>query len=65
MVQAPNWYLDSSELIDRDSSRWNVPLIENIFLRNIAEQICGLAICPRLQSDRLIWARTKNMIFLV
>jgi hypothetical protein len=32
-----------SELIDSDSNWWNVQLVESLFPRDIAEQICGMA----------------------
>lgn len=53
------------ELIDRDLNWWNVPLVNSVFPRGIAEKICGLAICPRLQQDRVIWVGTKNGVFSV
>jgi hypothetical protein len=28
-----------------------------------AEMICGLAICPRTQQDRAVWAGNKNGLF--
>jgi hypothetical protein len=43
-----------SELIDHDSNWWNVALVESIFLADEAGKICGMAICPRLQTDKLI-----------
>lgn len=42
-----------------------IPLVEGLFPSAIAESICGLAICPRMQQDRLIWAGTKNGLYSV
>lgn len=38
-----------SELIDSDIDWWNVQLVESLFPGGIAEPICGMAICPRMQ----------------
>jgi len=64
MIQEPVSMLGSearvSELIDYDLNWWDVAKVESIFPINVVESNCSIAICPRLQQDRLIWAGTKN-----
>jgi hypothetical protein len=52
-----------NELINQDTNWWNMPLV--VFLKHVAEQICSVAISPRSQMDRIIWAGTKNGYFSV
>lgn len=52
-------------IINQELNWWNVPLIESIFPEHVAAQICGLAISPRSQQDRTIWAGTKNGRFTI
>jgi hypothetical protein len=51
-------------LINFETNWWNIPLLEQIFLEETAEQICNIPISPRLMKDRLVWAGTKNGLFL-
>jgi hypothetical protein len=44
-------------------NRFGFKLVESVFSVEVAERICGLAICPRLQQDQIIWAGTKNGVF--
>jgi hypothetical protein len=54
-----------SELIDVDTRWWKIDLIHEIFSKEEAEIICGIPICPVRQSDRRVWAGTKNGDFSV
>jgi hypothetical protein len=54
-----------SVLIDRDLRWWNIPLVHEIFLKDEAELICGIPVCPGSQADRLVWNGTKNGLFSV
>jgi hypothetical protein len=69
MVQTPTRILPQDakvkELIDEKKQWWNIPLIEEIFMKEEAEVICSMVIRPGRQQDRLVWGRTKNKIFLV
>lgn len=53
------------ELIDQDSQWWNIALIKDIFLEEDVAKICSLAISPRTQQDRMVWAGNKNGVFSV
>jgi hypothetical protein len=48
------------DLMDLDSQRWNIPLIQEIFHREEAGMICGMAICPFTQQDHTVWVGNKN-----
>jgi hypothetical protein len=69
MEEAPVQLLDRealvTEIIKKEANWWNVPLIESIFPKEVAEQICNIAISPQLMKDKLIWARTTNGRFTV
>lgn len=54
-----------SMLIDEETKWWNQVLVRTIFRRKEADLICSLANCPRLQSDWLVWARSKNGDFSI
>ncbi|XP_059449513.1 uncharacterized protein LOC132180640 [Corylus avellana] len=54
-----------SELIDEASLWWDTALIHEVFIKEEAETICSMAICPRGQPDVLVWAGTKNGFFTV
>jgi hypothetical protein len=54
-----------SLLIDGETKWWNQTLVRAIFRREEADLICSLPICPRPQSERLIWAGSKNGEFSV
>jgi hypothetical protein len=53
------------ELIDVYTQWWNVPLVEEIFMKEEAEVMCNMMISPDSQHDKLVWVRTKNWIFSV
>jgi hypothetical protein len=50
-VQAPINLLHEdatvSELINPEINWWNIPVVEQIFPQEVADQICGIAISPR------------------
>ena len=48
------------ELIDRDTKRWNISLIEQHFSKEEVETILNIPLSPLLLIDRLIWRCTKN-----
>lgn len=54
-----------SEILDRDNSWWNMPLIHEIFSAEEVGLICSMAVSPRSGKDRLIWNYTKNGDFTV
>ena len=54
-----------SELIDQDTSSWNLELIRGIFLPHEAEAILGLVLSSRLLEDRLVWVLSLNGRFSV
>jgi hypothetical protein len=68
-IQSPVQILDRnavvSEIMDRDSNWWNMPLIHEVFSAEEAGLICGVAVSPRSGEDRLIWNYTKNGDFTV
>jgi hypothetical protein len=63
-IQSPVHILESEarvcDLIDQDLQWWNIPLIRAVFMEEEVEKICGTAICPRTQHDRVIWIRNKS-----
>jgi hypothetical protein len=63
-VQSPNSTPDQTakvcDLIDDSMNWWNIPLIEELFHPKEASTICGIAICQRTQSDKLVWAGNKQ-----
>jgi hypothetical protein len=48
------------ELIDQDSSWWNLPLIQEIFHEEEAHIICKIPLSLLQSKDVLIWHGTKN-----
>jgi hypothetical protein len=54
-----------SELIDRDTKKWNRSLIEQHFLEEERETILNIPLSPLLPRDRLIWRCTKKGEFSV
>jgi hypothetical protein len=68
-IQSPISMLDAdarvSSIIDGDTNWWNTSLIHDIFRKEEADLICGMAICPRQQSDRQVWVGTMNGEFSV
>ncbi|XP_059458355.1 uncharacterized protein LOC132187949 [Corylus avellana] len=54
-----------SELIEPTSSRWNIPLIREIFWEEEADLICGLPLSRYNMQDRLIWKCTSSGEFSV
>jgi len=68
-VQAPINLLHKdatvSELINPEINWWNIPVVEHIFPQEVADQICGMAISPRTNQDKLIWAATSTGVFSV
>jgi hypothetical protein len=52
-------------LIDVDTNWWNIPLINEVFSVEEASLICGMPICPRSQSNKLVWLGTNNGQFSV
>ena len=69
MVQSPVRILEQEarvgELIDVEKNWWNIPLIEDIFMKEEVEVICNVPICPGGRPDRMVWAGTKNGAFIV
>ena len=53
------------DLIDSDTNWWNIPLIKEIFREKEVEMICGMAICPRTQKDRVVWGGNKSEFFTI
>lgn len=49
-----------SELFDRESNWWNLPLIQEIFSAEEAGLICSMAVCPCREDDGMIWQCTRN-----
>jgi hypothetical protein len=68
-IQSPIRNLDGEakvcELIDQDLNWWNIPLIKEVFRKEEAEMICGMAICPGTQQDCMVWAGNKSGLFTV
>jgi ribonuclease HI len=68
-IQSPIRCLDNEatvkELIDADTLWWNIPLVQELFLKEEAELICSIPICPGRQRDRLVWVGTKNGVYSV
>ena len=60
-------YVHNSALIDADTNWWNRNLVEEVFLAEEAEKICGMAISPLKQADKLvcIWVGNKNGEFSI
>jgi hypothetical protein len=54
-----------ADIINLDTNGWNIPLIEHIFPSGTVEKICSLAISPRTQEDKLVWAGSKSGAFSV
>jgi len=52
-------------LINQETIWWNIPFVESIFSALVTARICGIAISPRSQQDKLIWLGTKNGAFTV
>lgn len=52
-------------LIDVDTNWWNRSLEEGIFLAEEAKKICGMALSPLKQADKLVWVGNKNGEFSV
>jgi ribonuclease HI len=63
-IQSPIRILDReatvNDLIDEETRWWNIPLIQEVFLKDEASIICNMPICPGRQRDRLAWVGTKN-----
>ncbi|XP_059450896.1 uncharacterized protein LOC132181674 [Corylus avellana] len=51
--------------MDENTCWWNIPLIEEIFLKVEVKVICSMVICPGGQQDEMIWAGTKHGLFTV
>jgi hypothetical protein len=68
-VQSPVRFLAHdapvSALIDGDTRCWNFALIQNIFIKEEADLICSIPICPGRLCDILAWVGTKNRMFTV
>jgi hypothetical protein len=68
-IQTPVSILDNEakvcKLIDPDTNWWNIPLIKELFREEEVEMICGMAICPRTQQDRVVWVGNKSGLFIV
>lgn len=68
-IQTPARGLDHeatmSALIDEDTNWWNGSLVEEIFMANEVERICGMVISPNKQADQLVWMGNKNGDFSV
>jgi hypothetical protein len=68
-VQTPVRILDFEakvcDLIDSDTNWWNISLIKEIFREEEMELICGVAICPRSQKDKAVWAGNRSGLFTV
>jgi hypothetical protein len=54
-----------SALLDKDTNRWDTELVQQIFVAEEAESICGMAVSPRSGEDRRVWTGTHNGIFSV
>ena len=52
-------------LLDKETRSWDVHKVRSSFLPHEADTILGIAICPRLLKDSLIWAWTANGRFPV
>jgi ribonuclease HI len=69
MIQSPHRVLDLearvSSLINMDTNWWNIPLIREVFNREEADTIYGLALCLGRQEDKQIWVGSKNGLFTV
>ena len=52
-------------LLDKETRSWDVRKVRSSFLPHEADTIFGIAICPRLLKDSLIWAWTANGRFPV
>jgi hypothetical protein len=68
-LQSPVRILDRnakvSELLNKDTTWWNLSLIHEIFSTKEAGLICGMAMSPRSGEDQLIWHYNKNGEFTV
>jgi hypothetical protein len=48
-----------SALLDKNTNwRWNTALVQQVFVAEEAEIICGMAVSPRSGEDKLFWTRT-------
>lgn len=69
MIQVPIQILDKEarvhEIKNQEANWWNIPLIEQIFPLETVEQICSIAICPRLMPDKVIWVGSTTRLFTV
>lgn len=54
-----------ADIINLDTNWWNIPLIEHFFPSGTMEKICSLAISPRTQEDKQVWAGSKSGAFSV
>jgi len=54
-----------ADIINLETNWWNIHLIEHIFPMETVEKICSLAISPRTQEDKLVWAGSKSGSFSV
>ncbi|XP_050240921.1 uncharacterized protein LOC126689786 [Quercus robur] len=54
-----------SELIDQDSARWKVNVLDALFFPYEADVIKGIPISSSLPPDKMIWAATPNGKFSV
>jgi hypothetical protein len=54
-----------SALLDKDTNWWNMALVQQVFVAEEAELICGMAVSPRSAEDKLIWTGTQNGVFTV
>jgi hypothetical protein len=53
------------ELIEPISRRWNVQLLSSIFSPSEVASICSIPLSPLLPRDRLVWAGSKQGVFIV
>jgi hypothetical protein len=58
MIQSPMRRIDNeafvSDLIDKDTKWWNIPLIQEVFSKDEVEIICNIPICLGRQTDKLV-----------
>jgi hypothetical protein len=43
-----------SELLDVDTNWWKMDVVHAVFPEEAAKEICGIAVCPRARSDKLV-----------
>ena len=53
------------ELIEQTLGTWKADLIQSIFLPQVVDDICSIALSSKLLEDKQVWAPTNNGRFML